>query len=278
VPPGGDATPTLVAWHVESGFAEPLQPLDGAPPRTWQTMRLPPGFYDLQLRLPGAGHKALGRHFLDGEHDVDLGAIELPRSGAVFVQLPNEALPPDPERRVVEIYAVRADLDVRLEPCPLPRGRRIALPAGDYVVLEVRDPGRGMAPDVQARMFDTTAKLGGLDVQLVYFRGYGECRASSFVAGGEGLLGLQRGFQVAGAKTRLARGTGPTIVQTAATSGAEQAANLPPAEDRVGLPEAVLAAGDLPAALKAYLPATDDAAPRGHDLSRSQRPVVSCDR
>jgi len=143
VPPGGDATPTLVAWHVESGFAEPLQPLDGAPPRTWQTMRLPPGFYDLQLRLPGAGHKALGRHFLDGEHDVDLGAIELPRSGAVFVQLPNEALPPDPERRVVEIYAVRADLDVRLEPCPLPRGRRIALPAGDYA-LAWRSRGGGV--------------------------------------------------------------------------------------------------------------------------------------
>ena len=143
VPPGGDATPTLVAWHVESGFAEPLQPLDGAPPRIWQTMRLPPGFYDLQLRLPGAGHKALGRHFLDGEHDVDLGAIELPRSGAVFVQLPNEALPPDPERRVVEIYAVRADLDVRLEPCPLPRGRRIALPAGDYA-LAWRSRGGGV--------------------------------------------------------------------------------------------------------------------------------------
>ena len=70
-------------------------------------------------------------------------------------------------------------------------------------------------------------------------------------------------FQVAGAKTRLARGAGPTIVPTAATSGAEKAAGLSPAEDRMGLPEAVLAAGDLPAALKAYLPATDDAAPRG---------------
>ena len=143
VPPGSDVAPTLVAWHVETGFAEPLQPRDGAPPGTWQTMRLPPGFYDLQLRLPGAGHKALGRHFLDGEHDVDLGAIELPRSGAVFVQLPDEALPPDPERRFVEIYAVRADLDVRLEPCPLPRGRRIALPAGDYA-LAWRSRGGGV--------------------------------------------------------------------------------------------------------------------------------------
>lgn len=39
-----------------------------------------------------------------------------------------------------------------------------ALPAGDYVLLEVRDPGRGMAPDVQARMFDpffSTKQHGG---------------------------------------------------------------------------------------------------------------------
>jgi hypothetical protein len=143
VPPGSDVAPTLVAWHVETGFAEPLQRRDEPGQQPWQTPPLPPGFYDLQLRLPGAGHKALGRHFLDGEHDVDLGAIELPRSGAVFVQLPDEALPPDPERRVVEIYAVRADLDVRLEPCPLPRGRRIALPAGDYA-LAWRSRGGGV--------------------------------------------------------------------------------------------------------------------------------------
>lgn len=134
VPPGGDGSPTLVAWHVETGFAEPLQRRDGPGQQPWQTPPLPPGFYDLQLRLPGAGHKALGRHFLDGEHDVDLGAIELPRGGTVIVQLPDDALPPEFERRNVEIYAVRADLDVRLEPCPLPRGRRIALPAGDYAL------------------------------------------------------------------------------------------------------------------------------------------------
>lgn len=143
VPPGGDGSPTLVAWHVESGFAEPLQRRDGPGQQPWQTPPLPPGFYDLQLRLPGAGHKALGRHFLDGEHDVDLGAIDLPRGGTVIVQLPDAALPPEFERRHVEIYAVRADLDVRLEPCPLPRGRRIALPAGDYA-LAWRSRGGGV--------------------------------------------------------------------------------------------------------------------------------------
>lgn len=143
VPPGGDVAPTLVAWHVETGFAEPLQRRDGPGQQPWQTTPLPPGFYDLQLRLPGAGHKALGRHFLDGEHDVDLGAIELPRGGTAIVQLPDDAMPTEFERRFVEIYAVRADLDVRLEPCPLPRARRIALPAGDYA-LAWRGRGGGV--------------------------------------------------------------------------------------------------------------------------------------
>ncbi|MBM3974257.1 MAG: hypothetical protein FJ301_09190 [Planctomycetes bacterium] len=143
VPTGGDVAPVVVAWHVETGFSEPLQRRDGAGQQPWQTMPLPPGFYDLQLRLPGAGHKALGRHFVDGEHDVDVGAIELPRGGVVFVQLPDEAMPPEPDRRNVEIYALRADLDVRLEPCPLPRARRIALPAGDYA-LAWRSRGGGV--------------------------------------------------------------------------------------------------------------------------------------
>ena len=36
-------------------------------------------------------------------------------------------------------------------------------------------------------MFEAAAALGGLDVQLVYFRGFNECRASNFVSGGQGL-------------------------------------------------------------------------------------------
>lgn len=68
-----------------------------------------------------------------------------------------------------------------------------------------RQPTWDMAMHVQARMFDTTAKLGGLDVQLVYFRGYGECRASSFVAGGEGLARLMGKIRVMGGQTQIAK-------------------------------------------------------------------------
>lgn len=55
-----------------------------------------------------------------------------------------------------------------------------ALPAGDYVVLEVRDSGRGMAPDVQARMFDpffSTKRHGGHGLGLATVaRVVNECR------------------------------------------------------------------------------------------------------
>ena len=47
---------------------------------------------------------------------------------------------------------MRADLDVRLEPCPLPRGRRIALPAGDYALA-----WRSRAGDVRFHRFAVQA-------------------------------------------------------------------------------------------------------------------------
>ena len=44
-----------------------------------------------------------------------------------------------------------------------------------------RQPTWDVASSIQSEMFDTVGKTGGLSVQLVYFRGYGECRASKFV-------------------------------------------------------------------------------------------------
>ena len=39
----------------------------------------------------------------------------------------------------------------------------------------------GPACHIQAEMFEETAALGGLDVQLVYYRGFGECEASPWL-------------------------------------------------------------------------------------------------
>lgn len=51
-----------------------------------------------------------------------------------------------------------------------------------------RQPAWDRACHIQAEMFKETAALGGLDIQLVFFRGFGECRASGWVSNAEELL------------------------------------------------------------------------------------------
>ncbi|MDB5569406.1 MAG: hypothetical protein JWN93_589 [Hyphomicrobiales bacterium] len=68
-----------------------------------------------------------------------------------------------------------------------------------------RQPTWDLAIGVQERMYATAAALGGHDVQLVYFRGFGECRASRFVADGKGLADLMRRIACQGGHTQIAR-------------------------------------------------------------------------
>jgi hypothetical protein len=68
-----------------------------------------------------------------------------------------------------------------------------------------RQPTWDLAQSIQSRMFDTAASLGGLSVQLVFFRGFGECRASHFVDGGEGLAALMSKISCRGGKTQIAK-------------------------------------------------------------------------
>ena len=62
-----------------------------------------------------------------------------------------------------------------------------------------------LAQGLQGKMFETAAALGGLDVQLVYFRGLAECRASGFVANGAGLAQLMARIEVRGGQTQIRR-------------------------------------------------------------------------
>ncbi|MGO4869442.1 MAG: VWA domain-containing protein [Roseiarcus sp.] len=68
-----------------------------------------------------------------------------------------------------------------------------------------RQPTWDLAQSLQARMFQAAADLGGLDVQLVYFRGMGECRASRFVSGGQGLGELMGRISVRSGTTQLGK-------------------------------------------------------------------------
>src|SRR5277367_4886410 len=68
-----------------------------------------------------------------------------------------------------------------------------------------RQPTWDLAQSLQAKMFEAAALLGGLDVQLVYFRGMNECRASNFVSGGRGLAQLMSRIDVRGGSTQIRR-------------------------------------------------------------------------
>lgn len=68
-----------------------------------------------------------------------------------------------------------------------------------------RQPAWDRALQIQAEMFAETAKVGGLDVQLVYFRGFGECRASKWVSDPAALAKLMTGMQCRGGHTQIGK-------------------------------------------------------------------------
>jgi hypothetical protein len=89
----------------------------------------------------------------------------------------------------------------RKVPAPAASGRGRLIFALDATMS--RQATGDLAQSLQGRMFETAAKIGGLDVQLVYFRGMGECRASPFVSGGRGLGDFMSRISVRGGATQL---------------------------------------------------------------------------
>src|SRR3954467_8624763 len=45
-----------------------------------------------------------------------------------------------------------------------------------------RQPTWNTARRLQSEMFREAANIGGLDIQLMYYRGFGECRASGWIS------------------------------------------------------------------------------------------------
>ena len=68
-----------------------------------------------------------------------------------------------------------------------------------------RQPTWDLACTLQARMFEAVAKAGGLAVQLVYFRGFGECRASKFVGNAASLTDLMVKIDCRGGRTQIGK-------------------------------------------------------------------------
>jgi hypothetical protein len=68
-----------------------------------------------------------------------------------------------------------------------------------------RQPSWDRACRIQGEMFEATAALGGLDVKLVYYRGFGECKASRWMANAADLHRVMRAVSCIGGETQIER-------------------------------------------------------------------------
>lgn len=93
------------------------------------------------------------------------------------------------------------------------RAKAVARPAGAargrlVFALDAtmsRQPTWDLACSLQAEMFESVARTGGLDVQLLYFRGFGECRASRWVSDAQALAKLMTGLNCEGGRTQISK-------------------------------------------------------------------------
>ncbi len=68
-----------------------------------------------------------------------------------------------------------------------------------------RQPTWDMALALQSEMFEAVKTVGGLDVQLMYFRGTGECRSSRWVSNPDALARLMTTVQCRGGYTQIGK-------------------------------------------------------------------------
>jgi len=100
-----------------------------------------------------------------------------------------------------EIDAFLREAGALAPPAQAARGRLIfALDA-----TMSRQPTWDVACALQGEMFDATASVGGLSVQLVFFRGLGETRASRWFADARSLGGAMARIRCQGGRTQIGK-------------------------------------------------------------------------
>lgn len=101
----------------------------------------------------------------------------------------------------------------RLETSPTPAGSSGRL----IFALDAtasRQPSWDAACHIQAALFEAVASLGRLDVQLVFYRGFSECRSSRWVSSAADLHLLMRSVSCVGGNTQIERVLGHAIRET----------------------------------------------------------------
>jgi hypothetical protein len=120
-----------------------------------------------------------------------------------------DRVPAKSSTREVEAFLRQVALAPRTAPAAEGRGRLVF--AMDATAS--RRATWNEARRIQADMFRTTAALGGLDIQLVFFRGLGECRASGWVSEANAMLRLMRQVDCVGGHTQIERVLKHTIAE-----------------------------------------------------------------
>ncbi len=77
-----------------------------------------------------------------------------------------------------------------------------------------REPTWDRACHLQAEMFEATKTIGGLDVQLVFYRGFRECKSSPWVSDSSALLRKMTQVRCLGGQTQIGRVLGHAIART----------------------------------------------------------------
>ncbi len=77
-----------------------------------------------------------------------------------------------------------------------------------------REPSWDRACQIQGEMFSETAALGGLDIQLCYYRGYGEFETSPWLSSADALLQRMTSVTCRGGYTQIEKVLNQAIEQT----------------------------------------------------------------
>jgi hypothetical protein len=92
----------------------------------------------------------------------------------------------------------------RMPPSAKVSGKRGRLIFGMDATMS-RQPTWDRALQIQSDMFLETERIGGLDVQLVYFRGFNECRASKWASEPSALARMMTGITCQGGNTQIGK-------------------------------------------------------------------------
>jgi len=105
--------------------------------------------------------------------------------------------------------------DLRRVPPPPPSGGRGRLMFALDATAS-REPSWDRACRLQGEMFEATAALGGLDVKLVYYRGFNECRSSRWLSNAAVLHRVMRRVFCLGGETQIERVLAHALSETRA--------------------------------------------------------------